>query len=298
MVTQATPLTPHRVIENFLAYLTSEKGCSKNTTLAYRNDLDQLVGFLTDNFRPPSRFVWSSVTITRLVVFVAHLKNKGYTAATLARKVSATKSLFRYLTAEGIVQIDPTETLDSPKVGKRLRRTLTVTEVERLLHQPTLKSSPEATRDAAMLRLLYATGMRTSELTSLNIPDVNLASGYVNCPTNRGRERRLQIDSTTVDLLQTYVYEARPVLTRHTNHNGLFVNHSGERLTRQGFWLILKTYARQAGLPDDISPHTLRHSFALHLLGDDNANLRDVQELLGHVNIETTRSYANHSKPN
>jgi integrase/recombinase XerD len=230
------------------------------------------------------------VSKQRLVAFIGSLKEKGYASATLARKIAAVKSYFHWLTAEGVVKQDPTDSLDSPKVGKTLPRTLTPEEVDALLASPNAKIGPEAVRDSAMLRLLYATGMRVSEMMSLDVEDVDLASDYVRCLGKAGRERHIPFDVKTHQALQEYLGNSRPILTRHGTTTALFVNHRGERLTRQGFWLILKGHARAAGLSGSITPHTLRHSFAIHLLSN-NANLRDVQELLGHANIATTQIY-------
>ena len=290
-----------RDIERYLSYLVNDKQSSENTVAAYRNDLSQLYEHLR-TVRTPGRqlsvvsggeddsFNWGSVNKARLVGFIASLKEKGYASATLARKIAAVKSYFHWLTAEGMVKVDPTDSLDSPKVGKTLPRTLSPEEVDGLLLAPLAKIGPEATRDSAMLRLLYATGMRVSEMMSLDVEDVDLASDYVRCLGKAGRERHIPFDHKTHQALQEYLQVSRPILTRHGENAALFVNHRGERLTRQGFWLILKGHAKAAGLSGSITPHTLRHSFAIHLLSN-NANLRDVQELLGHANIATTQIY-------
>jgi integrase/recombinase XerD len=290
-----------RDIERYLSYLVNDKQSSENTVAAYRNDLSQLYEHLR-TVRTPGRqlsvvsggeddsFNWGSVNKARLVGFIASLKEKGYASATLARKIAAVKSYFHWLTAEGMVKVDPTDSLDSPKVGKTLPRTLSPEEVDGLLLAPLAKIGPEATRDSAMLRLLYATGMRVSEMMSLDVEDVDLASDYVRCLGKAGRERHIPFDHKTHQALQEYLQGSRPILTRHGENAALFVNHRGERLTRQGFWLILKGHAKAAGLSGSITPHTLRHSFAIHLLSN-NANLRDVQELLGHANIATTQIY-------
>jgi integrase/recombinase XerD len=290
-----------REIERYLSYLVNDKGSSENTVAAYRNDLSQLYEHLR-TVRTPGRqlsvvsggeddaFNWGAINKARLIGFLGSLKEKGYASATLARKIAAVKSYFHWLTAEGLVKNDPTDSLDSPKVGKTLPRTLSPEEVDRLLTMPITKIGPEATRDSAMLRLLYATGMRVSEMMSLDVEDVDLASDYVRCLGKAGRERHIPFDHKTHLALQEYLQGSRTILTRHRETAALFVNHRGERLTRQGFWLILKGHAKNAGLSGSITPHTLRHSFAIHLLSN-NANLRDVQELLGHANIATTQIY-------
>jgi integrase/recombinase XerD len=290
-----------REIERYLSYLVNDKGSSENTVAAYRNDLTQLFEYLR-TVRAPGRqlsvvsgseddgFNWGVVNKARLVAFIGSLKEKGYASATLARKIAAVKSYFHWLTAAGLVKVDPTESLDSPKVGKTLPRTLSPEEVDRLLVAPSAKLGPESVRDSAMLRLLYATGMRVSEMMSLDVEDVDQASDYVRCLGKAGRERHIPFDHRTHEALQEYLRGSRPILTRHGENAALFVNHRGERLTRQGFWLILKGHAKAAGLSGSITPHTMRHSFAIHLLSN-NANLRDVQELLGHANIATTQIY-------
>jgi integrase/recombinase XerD len=288
-----------REIDRYLTYLANDKGSSENTIAAYRNDLSQLYEHLRTNGRPlyvaggqeaDESFNWVGINKPRLVAFLTTLKEKGYASATMARKIAAVKSFFHWLHAEGLVKVDPTDNLDSPKVGKTLPRTLAVDEVDGLLNGPLAKNGPEAIRDAAMLRLLYATGMRVSEMMGLDVDDVDLASDYVRCLGKAGRERHIPFDFKTHQTIEEYVATARPTLTRHHETPALFVNHRGERLTRQGFWLILKGYAKTANLPGSITPHTLRHSFAIHLLSN-NANLRDVQELLGHANIATTQIY-------
>jgi len=286
-------------IERYLNHLVVERAASENTVAAYRNDLTQLHEFLRSSRTGRALsivgfdggFNWAGVGKERLNGFVAHQREKGYASATLARKIAAVKSYFHWLTSEGTIKLDPTDALDSPKVGKTVPRVLSGDEVEALLAAPSVRMGPEAVRDSAMLRLLFATGMRVSEMMSLNLDDVDLHSDYVRCLGKGGRERHIPFDFRTQKALEDYLGSARPTMTRHGETAALFVNHRGERLTRQGFWLILKGHARSAGLTGSITPHTLRHSFAIHLLSN-NANLRDVQELLGHANIATTQIYS------
>lgn len=292
-------------IENFLNFLTVEKGFSQHTIAAYRNDLTQFLDFLKETEArsaarnitdkngagaSPDSIDWSTVTKVRIISFIVSLKDKQYASTTVARKVAAVKSFFHFLVAEGIVKNDPTENLDSPKVGKTLPRTLTVEEVDELLEQPARASTPEAYRDKAMLELLYATGMRVSELTSLNVDDINLSAGYVRCIGKGSKERIVPVGFQAIRAVEQYLELGRPQLARSKTQQALFLNHRGERLTRQGFWLIVKAYAKQAGIRTDITPHTLRHSFATHML-NSGADLRSVQELLGHANISTTQIY-------
>jgi integrase/recombinase XerD len=237
----------------------------------------------------PEGVVWSSVSKRGVVNFVLSIKEKKYAPATIARKVAAVKSFFHYLVTESTLRNDPTATLDSPKVGRSLPKAISVEQVDLLLEQPAKDTTAEGLRDKAMLELLYATGMRVSELVSLNTEDVSLASGYVRCFGKGGKERTIPAHPQAIAALERYMNDARPRLISTVSEPALFVNHRGTRLTRQGFWLIIKEYARKAGI-DEITPHTLWHSFATHMLAN-GANLRDVQELLGHANIATTQIY-------
>ncbi len=289
-------------IQDFLNNLSVEKNFSDNTLAAYRNDLSQLEEYLrtvashpaypgeaADAVVTPTGIDWDSVTKRAIVNYVLFIKEKQYAPATVARKVAATKSFFHYCLAEGIVGDDPTATLDSPKVGRSLPRAISVEEIDALLAEPAKDGSAEGLRDRAMLELLYATGMRVSELVALDMDDISLAAGYVRCFGKGGKERTIPIHAEAVAALEKYIQEARQRLISQAGEQALFVNHRGTRLTRQGFWLIIKEYAQKAGI-EEITPHTLRHSFATHMLAN-GANLRDVQELLGHANIATTQIY-------
>lgn len=279
-------------VKHFLTFMSVEKGSATNTISAYRNDLEQFRVFVAD--RPANGVLpdWCDVNPDLLEGYVAHLREKEYADATVARKVAAVKSFFSYLTAEGIVPADPTESLSSPRVGKSLPKALSVREVDELLEQPRKRSTPEAKRDKAMLELLYATGMRVSELVALDLDSIELHhnKATVRCIGKAGKERLIPIHDQAVHALRIYLQEARPELCRSKRERALFINRRGERLTRQGFWLILKNYARQARISSYVTPHTLRHSFATHMLRG-GAPLRSVQELLGHANISTTQVY-------
>ncbi|HVC34631.1 MAG TPA: tyrosine-type recombinase/integrase [Chloroflexota bacterium] len=288
-------------IEDYLRRLETELSASPNTVAAYRNDLTQLYQYLLSTPNrgvdsgladdlPDNGQTWSAVSRARIIGFVVALKEKGYASTTVARKIAAIKSFFHFLHSRNAIDVDPTETLDSPRIDKTIPRSLSNTEVLGLLEQLSRSSSSEDVRDNAMLRLLYAAGLRVSELVALNIDDLDFPSGSVRCINRAGRERIIPLDSTAVRALEEYVPSARNALIRRPDERALFVNHRGDRLTRQGCWLILKEHARLAGLPDDITPQTLRHSFAIRLL-DDNTDLRAIQELLGHANIATTQMY-------
>ena len=279
-------------IDNFLTFLSAERNAAVNTISAYKNDLDQFrqfLGSLSVNGSGPSL---TSVDLPMLQNYVAALREREYADATVARKIAAVKSFYSYLTAEGVVEKDPTETLSSPRVGKTLPKALSVREIDELLEQPRKRSTPEAKRDRAMLELLYATGMRVSELVALDLDSIELHNNLatVRCVGKASKERLIPIHEQAVHALRIYLQDARPEMARSKRERGLFINRRGERLTRQGFWLILKNYARLANIPSDVTPHTLRHSFATHMLRG-GAPLRSVQELLGHANISTTQIY-------
>lgn len=279
-------------IEDFLTFMSAERNAAANTISAYRNDLDQFQQFLGSvgvNGQGPSL---RRVDEPMLQDYIGVLRGREYKDATVARKIAAVKSFFSFLTAEGVVPMDPTETLSTPRVGKSLPKALSVREIDELLEQPRKRSTPEAKRDKAMLELLYATGMRVSELVSLGLDSIELRNNRatVRCVGKGGKERLIPIHEQAVHSLRVYLQDARPELCRSRREKGLFINRRGERLTRQGFWLILKNYAKAANIAGDVTPHTLRHSFATHMLRG-GAPLRSVQELLGHANISTTQIY-------
>jgi integrase/recombinase XerD len=277
-------------IGHFLNFMSVEKGASGNTVSAYRNDLQQLDVFLvglSGNGRPRN---WEQLQRDVIIDYLASLKRRNYAEATVARKVAAIKSFFGYLQAEGIIHGNPAENLESPRVGRSLPKPLSVTEVDELLEQPLKRNTPEARRDRAMLELLYATGLRVSELVSLDVEDINMSGPYVRCMGKGSKERTIPIHEHAAAAVIEYLNEGRAPLVKNRKESALFVNRRGERLTRQGFWLILKQYAKDANISTPVTPHTLRHSFATHMLRG-GMNLRHVQELLGHANISTTQVY-------
>ena len=281
----------NEVVENFLHYMTVERGASPNTLSAYRNDLEQLSEFLHPlNTIPDEHTAWDEVTEQTISEYVLYLHGLGYSETTRARKIASTKSLFGFLVDEGTLEGNPTINVSAPKIGRSLPKALSVEEVDRLLAAPGEVHTPEAVRDQAMLELIYASGMRVSELLSLEIEDVSVESGTVRCLGKGGKERVVPIHSKAIESVRFYMAEVRPELQGSKSANALFLNRRGNRLTRQGFWLILKGYCQRSGLNSKVTPHTLRHSFATHLL-HGGAPLRHVQELLGHASINTTQVY-------
>jgi len=278
-------------IGSFLNYLTVEKGFSENTIAAYRNDLYQLASF-AENEAAKGGFTpsWASFGRQGMLSYLLNLKERNYAPTTVARKVAAAKSFFGFMVAEGNIKDNPAQNVGSPKVGKSLPNPISISQVRLLLEQPTKLSATEAKRDRAMLELLYASGMRVSELMSLNLGDVDTEGGYVRCFGKGHKERLIPIYEQAASAVGEYIQEARPRLVHNEAERALFVNRRGDRLTRQGFWQILKGYAKSADLGVQITPHTLRHSFATHMLSG-GADLRSVQELLGHANISTTQVY-------
>jgi len=274
-----------RQIDSFLVYLETEKDCSENTTSAYRNDLAQFLEFCSRDARE-----WNEITTRKLVAYVRFLEQHRYASSTVARKIAAVKSFFHFMLDKGILKDDPTAMLDSPKVQKRLPRILSPEDIESLLEQPARFTSSKALRDKAFLELLYASGMRVSELVSLDVSDVDLKKAAVYCPGRTNQRRALPFSERAGEALTTYLERGRPSLVRNPNEPALFLNHRGRRLTRQGLWLIIKSYVQAAGLGTDVTPHTLRHSFATHLI-NGGTDLHQVQKLLGHANISTTQIY-------
>lgn len=279
-------------IGHFLNFLSAEKGASDNTIAAYKNDLSQFQGYLATINLNGAGMDWRRVNKDVIVSYVQELKSRRYAEASVARKVAAVKSFFQFLQAEGVINGNPTESLESPRVGKTLPKPLTVQQVDELLEQPAKRKTPEALRDHAMLELLYATGLRVTELVSLDLENISLEPGdaRARCMGKGAKERSVPIHEQAFRSLESYLNDGRARLVKNKAEPALFVNRRGDRLTRQGFWLILKQYAKDAGIPVPVTPHSLRHSFATHMLRG-GAPLRDVQEMLGHANISTTQVY-------
>jgi len=279
-------------VQRFLLSLGLEEDSSDNTVAAYRNDLSQLLTFLMHYTAPDGTRVteWKQVTAAVIQDYVFHLRDRDYASSTVARKVAAVKSFFEFMRSHGIIMEDPAALLESPKVKKHTPHTIAHEDVERLLAAPKLQATPQGWRDSALLETLYATGMRVTELVNLNVDDLDLAPGYIVCGAASKRRRVAQLDDTVREALQLYTERGRPALVVRPQEQALFLNHRGQRLTRQGLWLIIKRYVKEVGIRDQVTPHTLRHSFAAHLL-NTGAGLREVQRRLGHASLSTTQVY-------
>lgn len=272
----------------FLEFLKQHHKYSENTIAAYKNDLSQFMRFLRTNHEEIDS--WLEVTDDVVQSYVRFMKEQPYASSSVARKVAAIKSFFQHLAQQETIASDPTVNVDSPRVRKRLPRTLTIDDIDALLAAPSAEKTPKSLRDTALLRLLYATGMRVTEIVSLKVQDLDLDQGVLYCPGKDGQVRVLPFNGDTRDILASYLEHSRPRLAKNEDEEALFLNHRGQQLTRQGLWLIIKAYARQVKLTGDVTPHTLRHSFAAHKL-ESGADLQRVQQLLGHANISTTQIY-------
>ncbi|MDO4305567.1 MAG: site-specific tyrosine recombinase XerD [Eubacteriales bacterium] len=273
-----------RDIREFISYLHNTKKTSNNTEVSYQRDLKKMAAYLSGR---GIREI-SEVSELDLQSYISEMERSDFATSTISRSVASIRALFQYLFKEGRIKRDPSDMLKPPKVEKRAPEILSVEDVDKLLRQPDT-ATPKGIRDTAMLELLYATGMRVSELLHLRIEDVNLDFGYVSCHDN-GKERIIPIGNVSRKALVQYMENARPVFVRDYNEKALFTNCSGKAMSRQGFWKVLKGYADEAGIQGDITPHTLRHSFAVHML-QNGADVKSVQEMMGHSDISTTQIY-------
>jgi integrase/recombinase XerD len=276
-------------IDRFLRYLQGERGYSDNTIAAYRNDLRQFISFL-DRTMNGAASSWADVDQQAIQMYGEYLDEQSYAASTVARKIASVKSFFSYLVVSGRLTDNPTAALAAPKVEKQSPRILSEEEVEMLLAEPAKGTTPKAQRDRALLEMLYATGMRVSEMVTLRVDDVELANASVFCLGRDDKSRQLPLTLRAVESLSAYLERGRNNLLQDRTETVLFVNQRGRPLTRQGMWLIIKSYAETAGLGSDVTPHTLRHSCAVHRLAQ-GTEPQEVRELLGHANIATTQAY-------
>jgi len=279
------------LIQQFLDYLSVERGLAPNTIQAYGRDLNMFVDFLDEK----GITFAEKVSHKDITDFMWHRKQNNIAANSISRGLVAIRVFFRFLLREQKVKQDPTSLLDSPKLWKCIPDVLGISEVEKLIMQPNTRELL-GIRDRAILELFYATGARVSELISLNVNDLNLDVGFLKCSGKGGKERIVPIGKKANEAVKIYLEKSRPkLLGKKAANSGLFLSRLGKKLTRQMLWKLIKKYTRMAGIKKEVTPHTLRHSFATHLL-ERGADLRVVQELLGHANISTTQIYTHVDK--
>ena len=271
-------------LAGYETYLKERKKSSPNPLSSYLRDIRQYLAWLEEEGLAPEQAVQGDVER-----YIRSLTGKGKSPATVTRSLASLKSFYTYLLGEGAVEVNPARGQASAKVERKLPRILTAKEVELFLEQPD-PSEPKGCRDKAMLELLYATGIRVSELIGLDMDHVNLSAGVLRC-ASKGKERIIPLYPTAIRALNEYLHQVRPQLVESPEETALFVNMSGERMSRQGFWKLIKYYQEKAGIQKDITPHTLRHSFAAHLL-ENGADLRSIQAMLGHADISSTQIYS------
>ena len=276
-------------VKLFLDFLKDDKKLSENTLQSYRRDIEQYEEYVTKN-----KINYLKATEETITKYMQHLRDENKKESTISRSLASIRSFYQYLIRVKKVKKDPTLTIESPKMNKRVPNILTSKEVELLLDQPK-DVDLKGTRDKAMLEFAYATGMRVTEMISLNMDDVMLDEGYVVCK-GRSKSRNIPLGTMSLKALKEYVEDARPYLIKDESEEALFVNVNGTRLTRQGFWKIVKYYKEQAHIDKEITPHVLRHSFATHLL-QNGADLKAIQTMLGHSDISSTQVYMQFQDP-
>ncbi|MDY3920219.1 MAG: site-specific tyrosine recombinase XerD [Candidatus Limivivens sp.] len=268
----------------FVNYMEQERHSSASTVMSYQRDLKRLIAFLAAREISDVR----DVTVTSLNAYILYLEKTGFSTATVSRNVASMKAFFHYAFGHRIVEKDPTEQIKAPHIEKKMPGILSEDEAVRLLEQPST-NNPKGIRDKAMLELLYATGLRVTELVSMKTSDVNLNMNYIICRDD-GKERVIPFGNAAREALEQYYGASRQLLLKDAESEYVFVNCSGKSMSRQGFWKLIKQYAKKAGIEEDITPHTLRHSFAAHLV-QNGADLKAVQEMMGHSDIATTQMY-------
>ncbi|MEK3991064.1 site-specific tyrosine recombinase XerD [Robertmurraya sp. FSL R5-0851] len=278
-------------LKDFMHFLIVEKALAKNTIVSYERDLKAYVKYIKTVENVQSI---DGIGRIQIVHFLGHLKEQGKSSRTIARNIASIRAFHQFLLREKVAEQDPSVHIETPQLERTLPKVLNLQEVERLLEAPKL-TTHYGLRDKAMLELLYATGIRVSELIGLNLDDAHLTMGFVRCIGKGNKERIIPLGRTAATAIQEYLNKGRPQFIKNQREESLFVNHHGRRLTRQGFWKILKGLTKEAGIEKDLTPHTLRHSFATHLL-ENGADLRAVQEMLGHSDISTTQIYTHVTK--
>lgn len=274
----------NKYVTSFTNFLDKDKKLSDNTLQSYRRDMEQYMSYIETN-----KLDFKNATKTSIITYLMFLQKEGRATSTISRNLASIRSFYQYMVRQKEIENDPTEGLESPKMEKKLPKVLSVSEVNLLLEQPKCVDL-KGYRDKAMLEVLYATGIRVSELINLDLSDVNVEMGFVKCKSAR-KERIIPVGTTACAALAEYLKQARNAMIHTDKETALFVNTNGGRLTRQGFWKIIKQYKNQAKISMDITPHTLRHSFATHLV-ENGADLRAIQEMLGHSDISSTQIYA------
>lgn len=278
-------------VDDFFHYLQIERGLAENTIVSYRRDLVQYMTFIKEK---NSIEDWNQIKRSDIVEFLYEIKKSGKSTATISRMISSIRSFHQFLVRDRIVDQDASLHIETPKLDRLFPQILSSEEVDKLLDVP--DTSPLTIRNKAMLELMYATGLRVTELISLQSADLHLTMGFVRCVGKGDKERIIPVGDLAKHALEVYLHNARSeLLKKNKSETTLFVNHHGRPLSRQGFWKIIKALAQQKGLTKEITPHTLRHSFATHLL-ENGADLRSVQEMLGHADISTTQIYTHISK--
>ena len=270
-------------INNFLEFLQKDKKLTDNTLQSYKRDINQYEEYINKK-----QLDYSKADETTIKNYLDYLQENGKKTSTVSRNLASIRSFYQYEVRVKDINEDPTANVQSPKIEKRIPNVLSTKEVELLLEQPT-DTDLKGIRDKAMLEFAYATGMRVTEIISLNIEDVDLKEGTVMCK-NGSRTRTIPLGKMSLDALKEYIEDARNILVKTEKEQALFVNLNGRRLTRQGFWKIIKYYKEQAHIEKDITPHVLRHSFATHLL-QNGADLKSIQMMLGHSDISSTQVY-------
>lgn len=273
------------VLNDYMKYLTVDKEISENTLNAYKRDIGKFFDFLRE--KQISEF--EEINKTTVITYILRLKDMGRASSTISRNIASIRSFCNFLILKSIIKSDPTIGIDSPNMPKKTPDYLLQEEIELLLEQP--DDSVKGKRDKAILEVLYATGVRVSELVDLNIEDVNLKMGFIACNGEHGKARIIPLGNISKEALARYTSESRTSLVKEPDEKALFVNYNGERLSRQGLWKIIKYYTKKADIDKQITPQILRHSFAVHLV-QNGADLKSVQELLGHSDISTTQIYS------
>jgi len=280
-------------LTDYLHYLKIERGLSKNTLASYERDLVRYLGFLEERDVPD----WSDIDRYHVLDFLEELRNEGKSSATIIRMVSSLRKFHQFLRQERYTESDPMQYVDTPKKTQRLPKTLSVAEVEKIIEMPDTTTSL-GIRDRAILEVMYATGLRVTELISLKLDDLHLSLGLIQTVGKGDKERIIPLGDLAINWINEYLEKSRPELVYRSGNRDnpyLFLNYKGRQFSRQGIWKNLKIYVVQAGIQKDVTPHTLRHSFATHLL-ENGADLRVVQELLGHADISTTQIYTHITK--